>query len=142
MKNQLGTAKARDADFYLGRGRKARYLGTIQGAVLDQWPSPSLWQPGGDEFGEEDFLTMTASMITTETWPHPYPDSRGTFLTYAYDSGSVYGYQYGVEMLIIRCNFRHWVPAHVAHRDRNPDGPAKVWVPRKSSPWPTIGANQ
>lgn len=118
------------ADFYLGRGPSAHYLGTTilthERIGLDLLRSLT-----EDEYTEAHYLRAVAAMTGNTTlrqhalggrplgrlpdtrWPHDHADSTDTPWSYCYDKGSVYVYRYGVEMLVIRCNTHRW------------DGPAK-----------------
>jgi hypothetical protein len=110
------------ADFYTGRGDAAVYLGTSTHLV--EAIHPQLFQSVTDvEYTAVDFGRIVRAMVTSKEWPHNYADSTETPWTYAYDTGSVYVYRYGVEMAVIRCNAFRWVKLHdgVGHgRDWRP----------------------
>lgn len=91
-------------DFYHGRGEnKARYLGTME-AATGLPPVNMFWSLDAREYTQERYDAVVRSLISTETWPHDYPDSTRTPWAVAYDKGTVYVYREGVEMLQIRCN--------------------------------------
>jgi hypothetical protein len=110
------------ADFYVGRGENATYLGTSTWPV-DPIPTTHFQSLDANEFTMEDFRLFVGNIVTSREWPHSYADSTETPWTYAYDTGSVYVYRYGVEMAVIRCNAFRWVKLHdgVGHgRDWRP----------------------
>lgn len=99
------------ADFYLGRGEDAKYLGT---RILDSRaetlnPFRKFQNPDENPFTEDDYRDLVLYLVTTQRWPwDDRSDSTGTSWTYMYDRGSVYVYHYGVEMGKVVCNYgRH-----------------------------------
>ncbi len=128
------------ADFYLGRGTNATYLGTTI-LAHEQIRLDLLRSLTEDEYTETDYLRAVAAMTGNPhlpdqhaigdppLWPHEHADSTETPWTYCYDSGTVYVYRYGVEMLQIRCNTHRW--------SRRRDGTAKPireWRPVNDFP--------
>jgi hypothetical protein len=126
------------ADFYLGRGANAEYLGSLideSGAPedIDVW---TRFQSLNDEnFTVSDFREEVADLLhalTTEpdselwketrTWPWDYPSSDGTPWAYVFDAGTVYVYRYGVEMAAVRCNYTRNGPGGI----REPRRPQSV----------------
>jgi hypothetical protein len=100
------------ADFYLGRGVKAEYLGTDLAVEAGNY-DPSRFQSfSAAEYTEENFRSLVAALTTVTGWPHSHVDSSETTWTYAYDKGSVYVYRFGVEMMIIRCNAFRTIRKH------------------------------
>lgn len=86
------------ADFYLGRGAQATWLGSIawdghpgsiEGAVLsatdaDQYRSALA-----------TFLKDSEGILPSDGWPWPWEDSRLTDYAYALDAGKVYANYFG-----------------------------------------------
>lgn len=134
------------ADFYLGRGAGATYLGTLLamgdpsniGRLAGLGGLWALFQYTDQEYTAKTFSGVARSLVNTKTWPHNHTDSRGTAWTYAYDTGSVYVYHLGVEMAVIRCNFRRWVPETAVDTSGDPDFECRV--PRRASNFPTYPA--
>jgi hypothetical protein len=97
------------ADFFLGRGPAAEYLGSVltSGAPedIEAW---ELFQNLDDEnYTAKDFVDEVRELRhdIPPAWPWPYASSSETPWAYAYDAGTVYVYRYGVEMAAIRCNY-------------------------------------
>jgi hypothetical protein len=96
------------ADFYLGRGGQARYLGTLSdnGAPEDI----EIWerfQSLDDEPVTDDAFRYQVEQLaefTTWPWTH-HRDSADTPWAYMFDRGSLYVYRYGVEMARIVANY-------------------------------------
>jgi hypothetical protein len=120
------------ADFYVGRGKDAEWLGSI---AWDGYPSGiSLTGIEKDSFGvethsdfpegqhlfdsttKEEFASRLAQFFQNRTdvtlpsmgWPWPWEDSHLTDYTYAFDNGVVYGSRYG----------RHWFIASQHDQER------------------------
>lgn len=106
------------ADFYVGRGATAEYLGTLQyeGDPVDVEVWELFQSLDEDTYTEQDYRQEVADLLSnraTDTvgqtpvpeWPHPYASSDDTPWTYAFDAGTVYIYRYGVEMAAVRCNY-------------------------------------
>lgn len=79
------------ADFYLGRGEKAQWLGSI---AWDGYPegAPKEIVDARDErkfvLGVETLLQDESSATTPDQgWPWPWDDSRTTDFAYAWDNG-------------------------------------------------------
>jgi len=121
--------KQEAADFYIGRGPNAEFIGCIadDGAPegYDPWGEGALdaffrFQSTTDhEFTDEDFRAKVADLPAVHAdWVHEWNSSRDTPWCYMYDKGTVFVYRFGVEMGQLRCNFTRWAPRRV----RNDDG--------------------
>lgn len=143
------------ADFYLGRGADAQYLGTRRGAVRPHcdpfglaadWANtftvgaarPPFYSLTSDEYTEDDFRDAVSILATDTTWPWQWSDSARTDWAYAYDTGSIYVYHRGVEMMVIRCNHRRWVRADIAAPGGSRD--KEEFVPRRAASFPGAAA--
>lgn len=127
------------ADFYLGRGPSAEYLGSLPTAgapedmqVWERFQSLTDENYTAQDFREEvDDLRGETIKITEgpASWPWRYASSLDTPWAYVFDAGTVYVYRYGVEMAAIRCNYTR-------------PGPAGTREPRRpqshTSPFPTL----
>lgn len=101
------------ADFYLGRGPDARYLGTS--FIVDASPEAiEAWMIfqslDEDPYTEETFKATVTDLLHDGEDPTEWPwdgrtDSLDTPWTYMFDRGTVYVYRYGVEMARIVCNY-------------------------------------
>lgn len=88
------------ADFYVGRGEHAEWLGSI---AWDGYPA------GIDDSvlaasSEESYREAVASFLSREDgttpdmgWPWPWDDSGTTDYAYAFDAGVIYGSSFGHE---------------------------------------------
>jgi hypothetical protein len=88
------------ADFYVGRGKKAEWLGSI---AWDGYPD------GLTTFGiveattEKDYRAAVAALLEKrddgtkpeQGWPWPWTDSHTTDYSYAFDGDAVYATRYG-----------------------------------------------
>lgn len=87
------------ADFYMGRGETAEWLGSI---TWDGYP------PGIDDAvfvvaSEDEYRTAVATFLAsrrdatlpTEPWPWPWENSQTTDYAYAFDSDRVYASSFG-----------------------------------------------
>lgn len=100
------------ADFYLGRGEDATYLGSTDDghpAEVDVWDT---LQHGDEteEFTDAIYLERVAALVDSRVWPHSHVTSIETPWAYCYDKGTTYVYRYGREMAQIRANFGSWRP--------------------------------
>ena len=87
------------ADFYVGRGKEAEWLGSI---AFDGYPSG---QPSSvvSCLSEKDFRERVAAIIAArdsgtrpdQGWPWPWTDSRRTDYAYAFDEGVVWASCFG-----------------------------------------------
>lgn len=140
--------KREPADFYVGRGPAAEYLGS---AAFMGSPSligtfngaGGLWSifqsRDEEEFTVTDFREAVSDMVEHTSWPHVHDDSTGTEWAYAYDTGTVYVYHLGVEMAQIRCNHRRWVRRDLVETGGNPD--QQEFVPRRTARFPSFPAH-
>lgn len=94
----MGTIRA---DFYVGRGPGAEWLGSIaRDGHPDGAPLPLLACRSEREFREAvaDILDEADDATVPEMgWPWPWDDSRTTDYAYAYDAGAVWTSCYGCE---------------------------------------------
>jgi len=97
------------ADFYVGRGVHAEYLGTSDRGhptTVNVWAA---FQSRGDTpYTELTFRGIAAHLLDANAWPHEHGDSSGTPWAYCWDKGTVYVYHYGVEVAQIRANTHTW----------------------------------
>ena len=129
----------RAADFYLGRGTEAQYLGTRFGHRVWGHAMPQFvlgFQEIDGVYTEDRYRRDVADLATTTEWPHDYASSTQSAWTVCFDAGSVYIYRNGVEMAVLRCNYRHWVPGHIARPQGDYD--QEEFVPRRGSRFPTM----
>lgn len=101
------------ADFYLGRGANARYIGTS--FIVDSSPEAieawEIFQSLDEEpYTEDTFKATVADLLCDDEDPEEWPwlgrtTSLATPWTYMLDRGTVYVYRYGVEMARIACNY-------------------------------------
>ena len=87
------------ADFYLGRGKNATWLGSI---AWDGYPDgipDNVLNAKDESFYLSElkrfFKTRNDLTLPDEGWPWPWDDSRTTDYAYAFDSGQVYIACYG-----------------------------------------------
>jgi hypothetical protein len=87
------------ADFYIGRGADAEWLGSVAwdgypdgfDKVLFQQKRPSAWRRA-----VEIMLASREDATTPDLgWPWPWEDSNTTDYAYAYDAGKIYGSSFG-----------------------------------------------
>ena len=94
------------ADFYVGRGKDAEWLGSI---AFDGYPSgidgevllattKAEYLVAVNKFfeNERDDVTLPA-----DGWPWPWNDSRTTDYSYAFDNGKVYANCFGYEWFLV-----------------------------------------
>lgn len=109
------------ADFYIGRGKKAEWLGSIawdgypQGIttkndepiILAATTEQDYRQQLTNFFSERDDVTLP-----TDGWPWPWDDSQTTDYAYAFDEGRVWA-----------CPFGHgWFAANGPEPEEMPEG--------------------
>jgi len=116
------------ADFYLGRGRDAKYLGTAGDCSPGQlavWVRFTADDPEVELFHAASFSTAVLDLMNNDepvpepdhygevlrfgrrswtTWPHEYDTSAGTAWTYSFDKGSVFVDRNGFPFAVIYCN--------------------------------------
>ncbi len=87
------------ADFYIGRGESAEWLGSIawdgypdgiDKAVLEATTPEDFRATLGAFFAKREDVSLPA-----DGWPWPWDDSRTTDYAYALDGGKVYGSCFG-----------------------------------------------
>lgn len=100
------------ADFYMGRGANAEYLGSVvtAGAPEDIEVWERFQNLDDENYAPKDFVDEVrdlrhATHDTPPAWPWSYPSSAETPWAYVFDAGTVYVYRYGVEMAAVRCNY-------------------------------------
>jgi hypothetical protein len=93
------------ADFYIGRGKDARWLGSI---AYDGYPEALLEQGLKNASDEAAFLARVAGILERDDatkpeqgWPWPWQDSRTTDYAYAYDEGQVWTSHFGREWMTV-----------------------------------------
>lgn len=108
------------ADFYLGRGPDARYLGTLNsdGAPEDIEAFVHFQSLDMEALTEGDYAEHVRVIIDSPQWVREQHDSLSTPWTYMYDRGSVYVYRFGTEMAKIVCNFSRENREHTAREPR------------------------
>lgn len=132
------------ADFYLGRGPNAEYLGSVATAGAPE--DIEVWERfqnlDDENYTPKDFRDEIKDLRGStraddsrqsagRRWPWRYPDSSETPWAYAFDAGTVYVYRYGVEMAAVRCNYTRPGPQGVREPRR----------PQSSTPlFPTMTA--
>jgi hypothetical protein len=96
------------ADFYVGRGSEAEWLGSI---ALDGYPegvfdhhfaptdcgTVELWREKVAAFLDRD----DRATLPEQGWPWPWDDSRTTDYAYAWDDGTIYGSGYGHAWFVV-----------------------------------------
>jgi hypothetical protein len=86
------------ADFYVGRGEKAEWLGSI---AWDGYPGgidPKLLKSESEEdyrYRVKEFLKREDGTLPEDGWPWPWEDSRTTDYAYAFDEGKVWASCFG-----------------------------------------------
>lgn len=96
------------ADFYIGLGEDARWLGSISdhGAPCDVDNGYDLFNTSGanDDYDERSFADAVSSIVAADgghwaesgaSWPWVYPTSTGTDYTYAWNNGCIHVFERG-----------------------------------------------
>lgn len=109
------------ADFYLGRGGQAKYLGTMRdsGAPedIDVWAR--FQSLDNEPVTDKTFELEVMNLRNFVTWPWiNHRDSADTPWTYMFDRGTLYVYRYGVELARIVANYT--VPKPRGEQGRQP----------------------
>lgn len=105
------------ADFYVGRGETAEYLGSIWGDMVgpEDLRAITRFQSQTDALYDEvdyrrDIKSLIAEYSTDErgtgpdSWPHRYGTSGASDWAYCFDKASVHIYEEGHLVLTILCN--------------------------------------
>lgn len=112
------------ADFYLGRGEHAAYLGTatVDGAAPEDIEVWARFQSLDDEpVTDQSFQDEVREIVNHYTWPWTdRTDSSTTPWTYMFDRGTLYIYRYGVEMARLVANYTVPTRDHAGRQPRNP----------------------
>lgn len=92
------------ADFYVGRGEQAEWLGSI---AWDGYPA-GIDKAVFDAAGETAYRTAVLNFLNREDgtlpemgWPWPWDDSNTTDYAYAFDGGRVYGSSFGAPWFLV-----------------------------------------
>ena len=108
------------ADFYVGRGEQAEWLGSI---AWDGYPSgvpmPVLGAATETLFRqavEEILATEESATRPDQGWPWPWEDSRTTDFSYAWDA-----------LVYVSCFGHEWQPAAAYDPDREDAGKTAVF---------------
>lgn len=128
------------ADFYLGRGPNAQYLGSVVTAGAPE--DIELWERfqslNDENYTEGDYVDEVrdlrhATHDTPPAWPWSYPSSDESPWAYVFDAGTVYIYRYGVEMAAVRCNYTR----------NGPNGTREPRRPQSATPtFPRLGTQE
>lgn len=113
------------ADFYVGRGDKAEWLGSVAwDGYPDGFERDGLLNASTEQQFREAVADELASRLDGTTpemgWPWPWEDSHTTDYAYAFDSGKVYG----------SCG-DHWFDAHAVSTGAGDDETAADDTPVK-----------
>jgi hypothetical protein len=101
------------ADFYLGRGLDAQYLGTVPDGDpmrIKAWAEFTAREDSTAPFDAYDFgdvvrnLLVDQVVVGTATWPHAYLLSSDTPWAYSFHMGAVYVDRFGYPFAVIFCN--------------------------------------
>ena len=92
------------ADFYVGRGKDAEWLGSI---AWDGYPggleAPQLLAATGEPHFREEVASLLAKRddgtVPGDGWPWPWKDSQTTDYAYAFDDGKVWASGFGRDWL-------------------------------------------
>ncbi len=90
------------ADFYVGRGKDAEWLGSIAwDAHPEDLGSPQLLAATGEPHYREEVASLLAKRddgtLPEHGWPWPWDDSGTTDYAYAFDGGQVWVSPFGHE---------------------------------------------
>lgn len=100
------------ADFYLGRGDRAEFLGSVPAGNPDQVEIWNRFVPAADAtrpFDERSFGSAVANLLAAQgsrraLWPHGYESSADTPWTYSFDTGALYVDRFGYPFAVVYCN--------------------------------------
>jgi hypothetical protein len=108
------------ADFYLGRGKAARWLGSV---AMDGYPDGEAFVAVKDAAAPEEWRAKVAALLAGGRyatvpemgWPWPWSNSRLTDYAYAFDGGKVYASNFGGPWYCPGAGEEE--PTHPAHGD-------------------------
>jgi hypothetical protein len=86
------------ADFYVGRGATAEWIGSIAwDGDPEGPPKPTLVAKSAEEFRKlvHAVIEKAGGRFPEDGWPWPWKDSRTTDYSYAFDDGKVWACRYG-----------------------------------------------
>lgn len=90
------------ADFYIGRGAKAEWIGSVAWDGY-QWAEDPTCEIASARTEEEFVAAVTAEFrdrkdvtLPADGWPWPWNDSNTTDYAYCFDEGGVHAYCFGV----------------------------------------------
>lgn len=122
------------ADFYVGRGLLAEWLGSMaMDGYPDGHPKPLLQIQSADAFrkGVTDVLASVRHATTPDQgWPWPWGDSRTTDFAYAFDGDRVWICRYG-------CGWLDW-PELVRRQRMHDEWDLRTELPDPSDPEPEV----
>jgi len=102
------TNKTQVADFYVGRGETAEYLGTIRGDDVDPESLKAITRFQSElDFRREVKKLILGDEATSNdgtTWPHRYATSGASDWVYCFDKATVHVYEEGHQVLSLLCN--------------------------------------
>lgn len=100
------------ADFYVGRGENAEWLGSVG---WDGYPSGVFTRDQPVEILEDSWREWVADFLAREDgtkpedgWPWPWEDSRTTDYAYAWDDGLLYASSFGTEWFVVDATADEW----------------------------------
>jgi len=91
------------ADFYIGRGEKAEWLGSIafdgypDGISKDKSVFNIASESGFRELVAQILQSRNDATLPSQGWPWPWEDSRTTDYAYAFDQGKIWASNFGYE---------------------------------------------
>lgn len=113
----MTNTKTQVADFYVGRGETATYLGSIWGTNVDPESLKAItrFQSQSDDlYDESDYRLDVKSLIADEdtyeitappeSWPHRYATSGASDWAYCFDKATVHVFEEGRLVLSLLCN--------------------------------------
>lgn len=105
------------ADFYVGRGEQAEWLGSTAWdgyprGVFPDYPelftSPTLTEPEYRGWVAGHLEGRNDGTKPEQGWPWPWDDSRTTDYAYAYEDGKIYGSCFGYPWFQVDPNASEW----------------------------------
>lgn len=87
------------ADFYVGRGERSEWLGSVAWDGLPSGFEPDFFRPFGVDAWrasvEQELASRDDATWPDQGWPWPWEDSGTTDYAYAFDDGKVYASCFG-----------------------------------------------